>query len=92
VAAEHGLYVVVASLVGFEGGKGMSGGSLVVGPDGRILAEAPLFEEAALLFPLDRERIPPVRYDSPLLSDLEAGLPLLLSDLQRVLGRRDADT
>ena len=92
VAAEHGLYVVVASLVGFEGGKGMSGGSLVVGPDGRILAEAPLFAEAALLFPLDRERIPPVRYDSPLLSDLEAGLPLLLSDLQRVLGRRDADT
>ena len=92
VAAEHGLYVVVASLVGFEGRKGMSGGSLVVGPDGRILAEAPLFEEAALLFPLDRERIPPVRYDSPLLSDLEAGLPLLLSDLQRVLGRRDADT
>ena len=92
VAAEHGLYVVVASLVGFEGGNGMSGGSLVVGPDGRILAEAPLFEEAALLFPLDRERIPPVRYDSPLLSDLEAGLPLLLSDLQRVLGRRDADT
>ena len=92
VAAEHGLYVVVASLVGFEGGKGMSGGSLVVGPDGRILAEAPLFEEAALLFPLDRERIPPVRYDSPLLSDLEAGLPLLLSDLQRVLGRRCAET
>ncbi|AMA75001.1 beta-ureidopropionase [Thermus parvatiensis] len=92
VAAEHGLYVVVASLVGFEGGKGMSGGSLVVGPDGRVLAEAPLFEEAALLFHLDRERIPPVRYDSPLLSDLEAGLPLLLSDLQRVLGRRDADT
>ncbi|AFH39842.1 nitrilase-related carbon-nitrogen hydrolase [Thermus thermophilus] len=92
VAAEHGLYVVVASLVGFEGGKGMSGGSLVVGPEGRILAEAPLFEEAALLFHLDRERIPPVRYDSPLLSDLEAGLPLLLPDLERVLGRRDADS
>ncbi|GLV47913.1 carbon-nitrogen hydrolase [Thermus sp. LT1-2-5] len=89
VAAEHGVYVVLASLVGFEGGKGMSGGSLVAGPEGRILAEAPLFEEAALLFLLDRERIPPVRYDSPLLSDLEAGLPLLLPDLTRVLnGRR----
>lgn len=87
VAAEHGLYVVVASLVGFEGGKGMSGGSLVVGPDGRILAEAPLFEEAALLFHLDRERIPPVRYDSPFLSDLEAALPLLLPDLERVLAK-----
>ncbi|GAA6755030.1 MAG: nitrilase-related carbon-nitrogen hydrolase [Thermus sp.] len=89
VAAEHGVYVVLASLVGFEAGKGMSGGSLVAGPEGRILAEAPLFEEAALLFPLDRERIPPVRYDSPLLSDLEAGLPLLLPDLTRLLnGRR----
>jgi N-carbamoylputrescine amidase len=89
VAAEHGVYVVLASLVGFEGGKGMSGGSLVAGPEGRILAEAPLFEEAALLFSLDRDRIPPVRYDSPLLSDLEAGLPLLLQDLTRVLnGRR----
>ncbi|WP_117237933.1 nitrilase-related carbon-nitrogen hydrolase [Thermus sediminis] len=84
VAAEHGLFVVLASLVGFEGGKGMSGGSLVAGPEGRILAEAPLFEEAALLFRLDRERIPPVRYDSPLLSDLEATLPLLLPDLERV--------
>ncbi|AFV76938.1 putative amidohydrolase [Thermus oshimai JL-2] len=88
VAAEHGLYVVLSSLVGFEGGKGMSGGSLAVGPDGRILGEAPLFEEAALLFGLDPARIPPVRYDSPLLSDLEAGLPLLLDDLTRVLGRR----
>jgi N-carbamoylputrescine amidase len=87
VAAEHGLYVVLASLVGFEAGKGMSGGSLVVGPEGRLLAEAPLFEEAALLFTLDRERIPPVRYDSPLLSDLEAALPLLLPDLERVLAK-----
>ena len=65
----------------------MSGGSLVVGSDGRILAEAPLFEEAALLFHLDRERIPPVRYDSPFLSDLEAALPLLLPDLERVLAK-----
>ncbi|WP_234554667.1 nitrilase-related carbon-nitrogen hydrolase [Thermus caliditerrae] len=85
VAAEHGVYVVLSSLVGFEAGKGMSGGSLAVGPEGRILAEAPLFEEAALLFALDRERIPPVRYDSPLLSDLQAALPLLLPDLERVL-------
>jgi N-carbamoylputrescine amidase len=87
VAAEHGVYVVLASLVGFEAGKGMSGGSLVAGPDGRVLAEAPLFEEAALLFALDRERIPPVRYDAPLLSDLEASLPLLLPDLERLAKR-----
>ncbi len=87
VAAEHGVYVVLASLVGFEAGKGMSGGSLVVGPDGRVIGEAPLFEEAALLFPLDLDRIPPVRYDNPLLSDLEAALPLLLSELERLARR-----
>jgi predicted amidohydrolase len=32
IAAEHGMYVVLAQLVGFEGGKGFPGGSLVVGP------------------------------------------------------------
>lgn len=85
VAGEHGVYVLLASLVGFEAGKGMSGGSLAVGPEGRVLAEGPLFEEAALLLDVDLDRIPPVRYDSPLLSDLQASLPLLLDDLKRVV-------
>ncbi|MER3537689.1 MAG: beta-ureidopropionase [Thermus sp.] len=85
VAGEHGVYVLLSSLVGFEGGKGMSGGSLAVGPEGRILAEGPLFEEAAVVLDVDLDRIPPVRYDSPLLSDLRATLPLLLDDLKRVV-------
>ncbi len=85
VAAEHGLYVVLASLVGSEAGKGMSGGSLVASPEGRILAEAPVFEEAALVLDLDLARIPPVRYDNPMLADLKSGLPLLLGDLKRVV-------
>ena len=85
VAAEHGLYVVLASLVGSEAGKGMSGGSLVASPEGRILAEAPVFEEAALVLDLDLARIPPVRYDNPMLADLKSGLPLLWNDLKRVV-------
>lgn len=85
VAGEHGVYVLLSSLVGFEGGKGMSGGSLAVGPEGRVLAEAPLFEEAAVILDVDLDRIPPVRYESPLLSDLRAALPLLLDDLKRVV-------
>lgn len=87
VAAEHGVYVVLSSLVGFEAGKGLVGGSVVTGPEGNLLAQAPVFEEAALLASIDLERIAPVRYDNPLLPDLEAGLPLLLPDLNRVLGR-----
>ena len=31
VAEEHGVFVVVAQLVGFEGGKGFAGGSIVAG-------------------------------------------------------------
>lgn len=87
VAAEHGLYVVLASLVGFEAGKGLVGGSVAVGPEGNLLATAPVFEEAALLANLDLLRIAPVRYDNPLLADLESGFPLLLPDLLRLLGR-----
>jgi N-carbamoylputrescine amidase len=85
VAAEHGLFVVLSSLVGFEAGRGLSGGSLIADPEGQILKEAPVFEEAVLLAELDLARIPPVRYDSPLLADLAAGLPLLLPDLRRAL-------
>jgi len=34
IAGEHGVYVALAQLVGFEGGKGFPGGSLVVDPGG----------------------------------------------------------
>lgn len=72
-------------------GKGMSGGSLVVGPDGRVLAEAPSLRRRPFSSPWTGSGSPGA-LRQPLLSDLRAGLPLLLSDLQRVLGRRDADT
>ncbi len=87
VAAEHGLYVALASLVGSEGGKILSGGSVVAGPEGELLAEAPPFEEIGLLADLALERIPPVRYDNPLLADLKTGLPLVFPDLERILER-----
>src|SRR4029077_3222288 len=43
LAEEHGVYVAYASLVGFEGGKGFPGGSLVVDPEGEIVVRGPLF-------------------------------------------------
>jgi NAD+ synthase (glutamine-hydrolysing) len=81
IAAEHGVYVALAQLVGFEGGKGFPGGSLVVGPSGDILARAPIFEEAVLELTLDLDEIPRVRAEYPLLSDLKSRLPHLLDDL-----------
>src|SRR5436309_633928 len=36
IADEHGVWVAFASLVGFEGGKGFPGGSVVVSPAGEL--------------------------------------------------------
>src|SRR5207247_67032 len=46
IAEEHGVFVVYASLVGFEGGKGFPGGSLAVLPAGEIALRRPIFEAA----------------------------------------------
>ncbi|HEU4801328.1 MAG TPA: NAD(+) synthase [Gemmatimonadales bacterium] len=78
VAGEHGVFVAVAQLVGFEGGKAFPGGSLVAGPRGELLARAPVFEDAVLPCSLHLGEIARARADLPLLSDLEMRLPHLL--------------
>ena len=86
LAEEHGVYVAYASLVGFEGGKGFPGGSLVVSPAGEILVRGPLFEEAIVTADVSLEEITRARADAPLLADLEVVLPHLVKSL----GMRDA--
>jgi NAD+ synthetase len=81
MAGEHGVYVALAQLVGFEGGKAFPGGSLVATPRGDLLAEAPVFDEVVLQTTLDFEEITRARADLPLLSDLEMRLPHLLGSL-----------
>jgi NAD+ synthetase len=86
VAGEHGVYVVLAQLAGFEGGKGLQGASIVAGPSGDMIAGGPLFEEAVIRVPLDLDAIERARADSPMLSDLEMRLPFLASRLSRLAG------
>jgi NAD+ synthase (glutamine-hydrolysing) len=81
IAGEHGVYVALAQLVGFEGGKAFPGGSLITTPRGELLAEAPVFEETLLEATLDFEEITRARTDLPLLADLEMRLPHLLGSL-----------
>jgi len=83
LAEEHGVYVAYASLVGFEGGKGFPGGSVVVSPSGDIVLRGPLFEEAVLTHDLDLNELTRARADSPLLADLEVNLPHLIKNLGR---------
>src|SRR5438876_5015645 len=93
IADEHGVWVAFASLVGFEGGKGFPGGSVVVSPAGDIVLRGPLFEEAVLTYDVDFEEITRARAEAPLLADLEVNLPHLIKSLgsgERGGGRRPA--
>ena len=83
IAGEHGVFVALTQLVGFEGGKAFVGGSLVAGPRGDLLLQAPVFDEALSAVTLDFEEITRARTDLPLLADLEMRLPHLLGSLHR---------
>jgi NAD+ synthetase len=88
IAEEHGVYVVYGSLVGFEGGKGFPGGSVVVGPQGDILVRGPLFEEAIVTADVNLDEITRARAEAPLLADLRAALPDLIKNMGKGEGGR----
>jgi NAD+ synthetase len=87
IAGEHGVFVAMSQLVGFEGGKGFPGGSLLAGPDGDVLLRAPLFEDATVQQTINLDEIVRHRALSPLLADLELKLPHLIESLQRARQR-----
>ena len=86
IADEHAVWVALASLVGFEGGKGFPGASVLVNPAGEIVLRGPLFEEAVLTHDVDLNELTRARAESPLLADLEVNLPHLIKGL----GKRKA--
>jgi NAD+ synthase (glutamine-hydrolysing) len=81
IAEEHGVFVALANLVGFEGGKGFPGASAIIDPTGRVIARGPLFEEALLTADIDLDSLTTARSDSPLLADLQSALPVLTKSL-----------
>lgn len=86
-AQEHGIFVAVAQLAGSEGGKLFPGGSIAVGPDGKVLAEGPLLDEAVTVATLEPSAIDRARVETPLLADLEQMLPHLQRSLEQVQGQ-----
>ncbi|MGE0353267.1 MAG: NAD+ synthase [Gemmatimonadales bacterium] len=92
IAEEHGLFVAVAHLVGFEGGKAFAGGSIVVDPRGHLALEAPLFDSAVVGTEIDLDEITRARSEQPLLSDLESRWPHLIEAFEggRSDGRKPA--
>jgi predicted amidohydrolase len=87
-AAEHGLYVLYAGLTGFEGGKGMSGGTCAVSPRGDVLQSAGPLDPCIVSVQLDPQEVDLARATIPLLGDLSAVLPDLWLDEEIPVMRR----
>jgi NAD+ synthetase len=89
IAEEHGVYVAYSSLVGSEGGKLLSGASMIAGPRGDIRVRAPLWDESIITATIDLDDVHRARADMPLLSDLKTAMPHIRVDLDRIaLGMR----
>jgi predicted amidohydrolase len=72
--------------VGNEEGLTFWGGSRILGPDGSVLAEGPLYEEALVVGSLEMDDLRMQRYSLPLLADER--LELNLRELDRIIAER----
>lgn len=85
IAEEHGMWCANSQLIGFEGGKGFIGGSSVVDPMGRTVAEAPIAEPHMVLAEVDLELVTVARAQSPLISDLQGAW----EEIRRLVAKTD---
>ena len=79
-------YVAFTNRVGVDESLIFWGGSRVVGPDGVVIAEAPLFEEALLLAEIDLDEVARARTALPLLRDER--LELTRREYDRIIATR----
>jgi NAD+ synthetase len=84
IAEEQGVFVALVNLVGTEGGKTFSGGSIIAGPYGDIRARAPLWDETIMTITLDPQDLTRARSDAPLLTDLQTMMPHLMRTVDRI--------
>lgn len=90
IADEQGVFVALAQLVGFEGGKGFAGGSLIMGPRGEVIVSGPLWDDALISATVNLDELPLSRADAPLLADLETMLPHLQREIERAARHQPA--
>ena len=76
------VYVVHVNRVGVEDGVTFFGHSSVTAPDGKVIATAPLLDEALVTATLDRATLRHARATLPLLRDEK--LELVLGELERI--------
>jgi predicted amidohydrolase len=81
-----GAAVIVVNRVGFEDGLCFWGGSMAVAPDGRVIAQAPMLDEALCVATFDPAELRRQRLITPLARDER--LLLTIEELKRIKQRR----
>jgi NAD+ synthase (glutamine-hydrolysing) len=81
-----GAVVIVVNRVGFEDGLCFWGGSMTVGPDGRIIAQGPMLDEALCIAAFDPAELRRQRLITPLARDER--LLVTIEELNRIKRRR----
>jgi predicted amidohydrolase len=84
-ALENTAYVAYVNLVGIEDGLQFWGGSRIIAPNGRIIAQAKYDEEDLILGTIDYTDIPRTQTFVPTLRDLRSELFNELGDLSKKL-------
>jgi len=83
----YGAYIAFCNRIGSEDGLVYWGHSCVFGPDGDVVAEAPLYDEALVIADIDPERVREARLSNPVLRDER--LDVTVRELQRILDDPD---
>jgi predicted amidohydrolase len=78
--------VAFCNRVGNEEGLTFWGGSRLIGANGAVIAEAPLYEEALVVGVLDTDDLRMQRYQLPILADER--LELTRRELDRIIAER----
>ncbi len=81
-----GAAVIVVNRVGFEDGLCFWGGSMAVGPDGRTMAQAPMFDESLCVAGFDSSELRRQRLITPLGRDER--LLVTIEEFNRIKRRR----
>lgn len=87
-AAEHGIFMVYAGLVGFEGGKGFTGASRLMGPFGDLRVEAPFDGAAIVRTTISLADVNIARAALPALGDLESNLSEITAVFDKEVANR----
>ena len=77
-----GIYTIFANLCGHENGLLFGGNSLITEPGGKVIAEAPLFEEAFITAEISHDKIRQFRTATPIMN--EENIDITIAELNRI--------